>query len=312
MNLLEQTAKIFYHSLSVVIICLCVIITLHIVVITKYNFFHRLHHASYSESVTDTSEAPESRYSYDSVASTFDLPDNGSNQTDKHLDSGISRCAGNKIGSRKLVRRVFTNTRERWRQQNVNGAFCELRKLVPTHPPDKKLSKNEILRLAIRYIDLLNGVLDFQQKQRQENATEWRLCSQVKRKSSVGVDEDDKQADQAFIKSHQDRHNNNCSAADVHSARDKSDSHIISLLETPGRTKCPPRSSQEMTDNASFRDANTEVNNNSDYVTAEQPAKCDADDDLKNKLTRKRYKIRRHFTSLPVKSSAKYRRSASS
>ncbi|XP_005089768.1 T-cell acute lymphocytic leukemia protein 1 homolog [Aplysia californica] len=68
-------------------------------------------------------------------------------------------------GSRKLVRRVFTNTRERWRQQNVNGAFCELRKLVPTHPPDKKLSKNEILRLAIRYIDLLNNVLDFQQKE---------------------------------------------------------------------------------------------------------------------------------------------------
>jgi len=52
---------------------------------------------------------------------------------------------------RKVVRRIFTNSRERWRQQNVNGAFAELRKLIPTHPPDKKLSKNEILRLAIRY-----------------------------------------------------------------------------------------------------------------------------------------------------------------
>jgi len=52
---------------------------------------------------------------------------------------------------RKVVRRMFTNSRERWRQQNVNGAFAELRKLIPTHPPDKKLSKNEILRLAIRY-----------------------------------------------------------------------------------------------------------------------------------------------------------------
>jgi hypothetical protein len=51
---------------------------------------------------------------------------------------------------RKVTRRIFTNSRERWRQQNVNGAFAELRKLVPTHPPDKKLSKNEILRLAIR------------------------------------------------------------------------------------------------------------------------------------------------------------------
>ena len=60
---------------------------------------------------------------------------------------------------RKVPRRVFTNSRERWRQQNVNGAFAELRKLVPTHPPDKKLSKNEILRLTIRYIKLLSNVL---------------------------------------------------------------------------------------------------------------------------------------------------------
>ncbi|KAG8194727.1 hypothetical protein JTE90_026376 [Oedothorax gibbosus] len=64
---------------------------------------------------------------------------------------------------RKLVhRRIFTNSRERWRQQNVNGAYADLRRLVPTHPPDKKLSKNEILRLAIRYIRLLSSVLEYQ------------------------------------------------------------------------------------------------------------------------------------------------------
>jgi len=69
---------------------------------------------------------------------------------------------------RKVVRRIFTNSRERWRQQNVNGAFADLRKLIPTHPPDKKLSKNEILRLAIRYVihhlilsDLLNIPANF-------------------------------------------------------------------------------------------------------------------------------------------------------
>ncbi|XP_003739395.1 T-cell acute lymphocytic leukemia protein 1 [Galendromus occidentalis] len=60
-------------------------------------------------------------------------------------------------------KRMFTNNRERWRQQNVNGAFAELRRLVPTHPADKKLSKNEILRLAIRYIRLLMSILDYQQ-----------------------------------------------------------------------------------------------------------------------------------------------------
>uniref|UniRef100_UPI00358F9E06 T-cell acute lymphocytic leukemia protein 1-like n=1 Tax=Myxine glutinosa TaxID=7769 RepID=UPI00358F9E06 len=57
------------------------------------------------------------------------------------------------------TRRIFTNSRERWRQQNVNGAFQELRKLIPTHPPDKKLSKNEILRLAMRYISFLDRLL---------------------------------------------------------------------------------------------------------------------------------------------------------
>ncbi|CAL8248167.1 unnamed protein product [Merluccius merluccius] len=61
-----------------------------------------------------------------------------------------------------MTRKVFTNTRERWRQHNVNAAFCELRKLIPTHPPEKKLSKNEILRLAMRYINFLVQILESQ------------------------------------------------------------------------------------------------------------------------------------------------------
>ncbi|XP_066511100.1 T-cell acute lymphocytic leukemia protein 2 [Hoplias malabaricus] len=62
-----------------------------------------------------------------------------------------------------MTRKVFTNTRERWRQHNVNTAFAELRKLIPTHPPEKKLSKNEILRLAMRYITFLVTLLENQQ-----------------------------------------------------------------------------------------------------------------------------------------------------
>ncbi|NXD11638.1 TAL2 protein, partial [Nothocercus nigrocapillus] len=58
-----------------------------------------------------------------------------------------------------MTRKIFSNTRERWRQQNVNSAFAKLRKLIPTHPPDKKLSKNETLRLAMRYINFLVKVL---------------------------------------------------------------------------------------------------------------------------------------------------------
>lgn len=72
----------------------------------------------------------------------------------------------------KIARRVFTNSRERWRQQNVNGAFSELRKLIPTHPPDKKLSKNEILRLAVKYINFLVTLLNDQAQDKSRDLTE--------------------------------------------------------------------------------------------------------------------------------------------
>ncbi|XP_011865781.1 PREDICTED: uncharacterized protein LOC105560889 isoform X2 [Vollenhovia emeryi] len=84
---------------------------------------------------------------------------------------GISSSGSGHLGSPTPrvgnlgVRKLFTNSRERWRQQNVSGAFAELRKLVPTHPPDKKLSKNEILRMSIRYIRLLSNVLEWQKSQ---------------------------------------------------------------------------------------------------------------------------------------------------
>lgn len=51
-------------------------------------------------------------------------------------------------------------TRERVRVEAFNYAFADLRKLLPTLPPDKKLSKIEILRLAICYISYLQHVLD--------------------------------------------------------------------------------------------------------------------------------------------------------
>lgn len=70
------------------------------------------------------------------------------NYSHANLNSPLSNYTTNANG--QVVRKMFTNSRERWRQQNVSGAFAELRKLVPTHPPDKKLSKNEILRMAIK------------------------------------------------------------------------------------------------------------------------------------------------------------------
>ena len=55
--------------------------------------------------------------------------------------------------------RVAHAARERVRVEAFNVAFTELRKLLPTLPPGKKLSKIEILRLAICYIMYLNFIL---------------------------------------------------------------------------------------------------------------------------------------------------------
>lgn len=107
-------------------------------------------------------------YSHD----TDDEEDQNKRKRDRlnSLD-GISHSGSSHLGSPPPrlgnlgVRKLFTNSRERWRQQNVSGAFAELRKLVPTHPPDKKLSKNEILRMAIKYIRLLSNVLEWQKSQ---------------------------------------------------------------------------------------------------------------------------------------------------
>ncbi|XP_043480171.1 helix-loop-helix protein 1 [Leptopilina heterotoma] len=81
--------------------------------------------------------------------------------------NGISNSSGNLSREERRRRRRATQkyrtahaTRERVRVEAFNLAFAELRKLLPTLPPDKKLSKIEILRLAICYIAYLNHVLE--------------------------------------------------------------------------------------------------------------------------------------------------------
>lgn len=68
----------------------------------------------------------------------------------------------------RQARRLLTNKRERWRQQMVNDAFQYLRQLIPTFPPDKKLSKQDVLRQAARYIAYMQKQLDdvIEQQQR--------------------------------------------------------------------------------------------------------------------------------------------------
>ena len=53
----------------------------------------------------------------------------------------------------------------------MNRAFVNLRRLVPTYPPDKRLSKNEILRMAIKYIRLLESILEHQNEAGGEETT---------------------------------------------------------------------------------------------------------------------------------------------
>ncbi|CAH8475004.1 unnamed protein product [Schistosoma turkestanicum] len=57
------------------------------------------------------------------------------------------------------------DSRERQRQRSVNQAFATLRHILPTHPPDKKLSKHEILRLSIKYIHILETILKYQEEE---------------------------------------------------------------------------------------------------------------------------------------------------
>ncbi|XP_041971936.1 uncharacterized protein LOC121727938 [Aricia agestis] len=112
--------------------------------------------ASDQESCSD--EEPDSEMLSDDLC----LPDSDDDRlTSRNLSSLPDDIPVNSCILRP-PRKMFTNCRERWRQQNVSGAFAELRRLVPTHPPDKKLSKNEILRMAIRYIGLLCEVLEWQ------------------------------------------------------------------------------------------------------------------------------------------------------
>ena len=57
------------------------------------------------------------------------------------------------------IQRSQANVRERQRTKNLNEAFTELRKIVPTMPSDK-LSKIQTLKLASHYIDFLWKILE--------------------------------------------------------------------------------------------------------------------------------------------------------
>jgi len=76
------------------------------------------------------------------------------------ITANLSREERRRRRRATLKYRIAHASRERIRVEAFNVAFAELRKLLPTLPPDKKLSKIEILRLAICYISYLHHVLE--------------------------------------------------------------------------------------------------------------------------------------------------------
>ncbi|MEQ2164928.1 hypothetical protein GOODEAATRI_011808 [Goodea atripinnis] len=147
----------------------------------------------------------------------------------------LNQCHHNNYTSingppQKLARRVFTNSRERWRQQNVNGAFSELRKLIPTHPPDKKLSKNEILRLAVKYINFLVTLLNDQAQDKSQDSAEDKAEDDS---SAAGMDSESQRT--LFQRDPPPATTRPAALASAH--RDSTDS-VIALANSPATSSC--------------------------------------------------------------------------
>ncbi|KAL9984164.1 hypothetical protein ACROYT_G006431 [Oculina patagonica] len=64
------------------------------------------------------------------------------------------------------------NERERIRVRHVNEGYARLREHLPDEPTDKRMSKVETLRAAIRYIKHLESLLDVGKDGKQDKNTE--------------------------------------------------------------------------------------------------------------------------------------------
>ena len=88
------------------------------------------------------------------------------NNADVSSTTGAPTAKLTREQKRRLRRATFKYRsshaqRERLRVQAFNVAFQDLRKLLPVLPPDKKLSKIEILKFAISYIKHLSQMLEY-------------------------------------------------------------------------------------------------------------------------------------------------------
>ena len=103
-------------------------------------------------------------YNFSTYNESYALPYNIDNDSgvplkkQKMISAGSSYSVAKTSAQQQFTRKTST-VRERTRTHNVNDGFLTLRNLIPTDPPDRKLSKIETLRLANSYIWHLSSVL---------------------------------------------------------------------------------------------------------------------------------------------------------
>lgn len=81
-------------------------------------------------------------------------------------------------------RRQAANARERVRMHDINAAFDDLRKVVPTYPTSRKISKVDTLRLAAMYIEDLRALLRETEPSRQSPDVSLKPFSNISSPSS--------------------------------------------------------------------------------------------------------------------------------
>lgn len=145
-----------------------------------YNFEDEIFDIDYYESSVDYS---------DELAST------GSNESDIE-NVPLSQCSymkkTGKNPGKKVFQRKAANMRERRRMRSINDAFDNLRKCIPvTDTVDRKLSKVDTLKFAMRYIrylsDLMKNTSDFTPTQHQA-ITERKQEKVILRSQFLGKD----------------------------------------------------------------------------------------------------------------------------
>ncbi|OQV19624.1 putative Pancreas transcription factor 1 subunit alpha [Hypsibius exemplaris] len=76
------------------------------------------------------------------------------------LENGFSRRSKKRKGPHThMVQRQAANLRERRRMQSINEAYEELRHHIPVEPYERRLSKVDTLKTAMKYIAFLAEVL---------------------------------------------------------------------------------------------------------------------------------------------------------